>query len=46
MMFEEIKKAKNVGIIVRNDENKDAVASAIALFLISKKINKKSLTSG
>ena len=39
-MFEEIKKAKNVGIIIRDDKNKDAVASAIALFLISKNINK------
>ncbi|MDD4358586.1 MAG: hypothetical protein PHY30_02095 [Candidatus Pacebacteria bacterium] len=39
-MIEDLKKAKNIGIIVSNYEGIDHVATALSLFLIVKKLNK------
>jgi len=39
-MIEDLKKAKNIGIVISNYENVDHVATALTLFLIAKKLNK------
>ena len=40
-MIEDLKKSQNIGIVIADHENVDFVATALVLFLITKKLNKQ-----